>query len=154
LKKTIVILLTLGILVSGIGIATAAPLQITANVLSTLNLALDSNALTFDDVQPGLASAPQTLTSTTSGNGSYQLTLTGAGFTAAGKTAPASVLEFKEHSVGNYTIASTGAKNMLAGAATATVEGDAHTFDLRVNFPGTAENGNYIANVTITAVAQ
>jgi hypothetical protein len=155
LKKTIVVLLTLGILVAGMGIVNAAEtLNITANVQSALTLALDPGSLTYNDIQPGVASAAQTLTATTSGSGSYHLTLASTTFTSAAGTQSASVLQFKEQSAETYKNASSSAQNMLSAAGTATAEGDEKQFDLRVNFPVSAADGTYGATVTITAVPQ
>jgi hypothetical protein len=156
MKKIITILLTLGILMAGAGIAGAANLNITANVQSSLTLGLNPTLLEYDSVQPGLPSEAQPLTATTTGGGSYQLTLSSTNFVSAGGTQGASTLQFKEHdaSVGSYKGATTNSQNMLTNAGTATLAGDAKVFDMRVNFQSTATNGTYGATVTITAVPQ
>ncbi|MCL6611220.1 MAG: hypothetical protein K6T66_06745 [Peptococcaceae bacterium] len=151
MKKAVAILLTLGILMVGAGVVNAATLNITANVQTVLTLVLDPTSMTFTDVQAGVASAPQTLTATTSGSGSYQLQLSSTTFTTAGGSQPASVLQYKETSAGTYVSASATPTNMLTVPGTATAGGDAKTFDVRVNFPAAASSGTYAATVTITA---
>jgi len=151
MKKAVAILLTIGILMAGLGIVNAATLGVTVNVASTLTLSLNPTSLTFDNIQPGIASSSQPLTATTTGSGSYQLQLSSTTFTTAGGSVSASALQFKETAASSYTSASATAQNMLATAGTADGDGDAKTFDFRVNFPSTASNGIYNATVTISA---
>lgn len=153
MKQIVAVFMVLGLLLSTAGIVQAATLAVTANVQSVLNLVLSPTTMNFDNVVPGVATDPQTLTATTSGNGSYQLTLTGAAFTGP-TSQPASVLQFKETSSSTYVSAGTTAINMLASPSTATAEGDQKTFHIRLNFPASAPNGTYSANITITAVPQ
>ncbi|MDF9407309.1 hypothetical protein L7E55_02875 [Pelotomaculum isophthalicicum JI] len=156
MKKTVAILLMLGILMVAAGIVNAATLAITANVQNSLTLALNPASLTFNNVQQGTATTPETLTATTSGTGAYQLQLSSTSFIASGGvTQPASVLQYRDQLLaGNYANASGTATNMLASAGTAVVGGDAKNFDIRVNFPGNASDGSYTATVTISAVPQ
>ena len=149
-KKLIAAILTLGMLLVGIGVVQAATLAVTANVQSSLSLVLDTTTMSFAGVVPGVATVSQPLTATTSGSGAYQLQLTGATFTGP-STQAASVLQFKETAVGTYTSATAAAQNMLGTNSTATALGDAKTFDIRLNFPAAAPNGTYSANITITA---
>jgi len=149
-KKTVSIILMLGMLLTGAGMLHAATLAVTANVQSVLSLVLTPTTMSFDAVTPGVATTAQTLTATTSGTGAYQLQLQGAAFTGP-STQAASVLEFKESTSGTYKQASTTAQNMLSTNGTATAGGDAKTFDIRLNFPASAPNGTYSANITITA---
>ncbi|SHG42437.1 hypothetical protein SAMN02745221_00172 [Thermosyntropha lipolytica DSM 11003] len=153
MNKIVVVFVMLGLLLSTAGIVQAATLAITANVQSVLNLALNPTTMNFTDVVPGVPTDPQILTATTTGNGSYQLTLQGAAFTGPASQ-PASVLQFKETSASTYVSATTAAINMLASPSTATNDGDQKTFHIRLNFPAHAPNGTYSANITITAVPQ
>lgn len=156
MKKTVAILLMMGLLMVGAGIVNAATLAVTANVQSALTLALDPASLTFNNVQQGTAAAAQTLTATTSGSGAYQLQLSSTTFIASGGvTQPASVLQYRDQlAAGSYSNASGTATNMLASSGTADADGEAKDFDIRVNFPGGASNGSYSATVTISAVPQ
>ncbi|MFZ5644092.1 MAG: hypothetical protein ACOY46_10920 [Bacillota bacterium] len=153
MKKVVAVLLALGILLAGGGVLQAANLSVSADVQSALTLILSPTGLSFTGVQQGVASTAQTLTATTTGSGSYQLQLTGASFNGP-QTVSASALEFKEASAGTYTAAATTAKNMLAANGTAVAGGDAKTFDIRVNFPASTQNGTYTSSVVITAVPQ
>jgi len=151
-KKAVAILLTLGILMAGAGIVNAATLSITANVSSSVTLALDPSSFTFDGVQPGVASDPQELTATTTGSDVlYNLQLSSTAFTTAGSSHSASTLQYKPTASGTYVSASGTATNMMTASSVADSDGDAKTFDLRVNFPSSANNGTYAATVTITA---
>ncbi|MCL6479276.1 MAG: hypothetical protein K6T65_12860 [Peptococcaceae bacterium] len=151
MKKVIAVLLTLGMLMVGMGVVNAATLNVTANVQSALSLVINPTSMNFDPVQPGVPSAPQTLTATTTGSGSYQLQLSSTTFTTAGGSQPASVLQFRETGASSYTSASGTAQNMMAAPGTADGDGDEKSFDIRVNFPASASNGTYAATATITA---
>lgn len=153
MQQIVAVFIILGLLLSTAGIVQAATLAVTANVQSLLNLVLSPTTMNFGNVVPGVATDPQILTATTTGNGTYQLTLTGAAFTGPA-TQSASVLQFKETSASTYVSASTTAVNMMASPSTATSEGDQKTFHMRLNFPANAPNGTYSANITITAVPQ
>lgn len=151
LKKIIPALLVVGMLTAGAGIANAAGLSITANVQTDLALTLGESALTFSDLKPGTPSAAQTVTATTTGSESYQLTLTGANLTGTGGTILASALQFKDSAASTYKNASTAAQEILASVATANFEGDEQSFDLRILAPANTANGAYAGNITITA---
>ncbi len=151
MKKSMAILLVVGLLLASVGIVQAATLSITANVQSALTLALDPASMTFDNVVQGTPSTEQTLTATTTGSGSYQLQLSSTTFTTAGGSQPASTLQYKETAAGTYVNASGTPTNMLAVAGTADPAGNDKTFDVRVNFAAAAADGAYAATVTITA---
>jgi len=166
-KRTIAIILALGLLLASGGVVLAAPttMTITAAVSNAFTMAFSDSedepltSLAFAGVQPGVPTpTPQTLTVKTTGSGgSYQLTLASTNFTTSTTpvlTQAASVLQFQEKDATTWKNASTTAQNMLTTAGTSTPTGDIKDFDLRMNFPASASDGNYSGTITITCVPQ
>ncbi len=154
MKKTIAILLVLGVLLAGVGMLQAASLMINANVQSELTLVLSESALDFDPVQPGVPTEAQQVTATTSGNdASYNLLLSNTTFarTGGGTALPANVLQYRLAGAGTYASGSSSATAMLGTPSTATSSGDEKDFDFRLNVASGASDGNYQATVTISA---
>ncbi len=156
MRKVIAILLALGIMIVGTGLVHAATLEVNVGVQSDLSMGLDKASLTYTNVKPGVASEKQTVTATTTGGSSYQLTLTGATFNTTGGTAPANALQFKDSGLPDTSFkgASASAQNILSVAGNATSDGDEKSFDLRVLFPLGSKDGNYATTITITAAPQ
>jgi len=156
MKRTVLILLALGVILAGAGLghAATANLGINANVASILTMSLNPTSLIFN-AAPGTPTAPQNLTVTTTGNNmNYQLQLSSTSFTTTGGTQPSTVLQYRLSGTTTWVSAAGTPTNILPAPGVATVGGDARIFEMRLNFPSTAINGNYAATVTITAVAQ
>lgn len=166
MKRTIAIILALGLLLASGGMVLAATtVSITAAVSNSFSMGIyDSggtsslSSLAFN-VQPGRATDPQVLTVKTNGSGSYQVTLASTSFTTPSDPGPvytqaASVLQFQETGATTWKSASTTAQNMLASAGTASSSGDTKSFNLRMNFPVSANDGTYSGTVTITCLPQ
>jgi len=156
MKKTIAVFLILGFFIASGGMVRAdSTIKIYANVQSSFKMELDSTSITFNHLQPGIASEDIQLTTTTTGSGSYQLILTSSNFTSNKGIQPAAALRFKEHNASIYRTASSEGQIMMAVAGAAKEAGDSQVFDLQAEFPvADSPVDAYTAVVTITCIPQ